>query len=330
MINKFRKNHISNNFFLLLLTVVLWGMKFLFLPSNCFLSEKLIPILNIDFPSGDFWVYASFIITPASFVIIAIALNRINLKLPVISEAFQIPGIFFVIFSGLYFGLHSIRPELIANILMLIGLFRIAEIYKNNKAFSELFDAGFLLALASFFYLNIIILTPFFIIAILSLRVFYWKEIVVFFLGLFAPYLLLAVMLFLITGELEIIKNYFEQGLFIEKTDKYNSLNFIISLPLLVMVLFGIISRIAFKTFKKVTTQKYINIIVLLTLFLTAYFVSPFSEMNSMIFLFVPISILTANLFVNTKNKVSAFLFFSLVISVLIVQGLQILYYLYD
>lgn len=329
MIDRLKNNHLSNNFFLLFLTVVLWGIKFVFLPPNFFLPEKLIPILNIDFPAGNFWFYTSLILTPVSFIIIAITLNGINLKLPIITEAYQSPGIFFVIFSGLYFGLHSLTPELIANILMLIGLFRITEIHKTKKAFTELFDAGFLLGLASFFYFNIIVLTAFFIIAILTLRVFYWKEIVVFFLGLIAPYIVLAVMLFLIIGELEIIKNYFEQSLFIEKTEKYNSLNFIIALPLLITFLFGVISRIAFNAFKKVITQKYINIIVWLSLFLAVYFAGPFSEMNSMVFLFVPISILTANLFVNTQNKVSAVLFFTLLISVLIVQGIQIMYYLY-
>ncbi len=326
MINALKKNLPTNYLILLIFAVILWGFKFLYLSveTEYVFADSL---LNIELPKTQFWSFFSEFIAFGLFFLIAFLLNNTNLKISIIKSAYQSPGFIVIVLSGLFLGLQRLTPELLANIFVLLSINRILTIHSKHNAFTNFYDSGLLLSLASFFYINIIALSVVILIIAFILRIFNLREFIVFFMGLATPFVFFAGYLFLYK-DINFLQEFLEQEFFKQNTEKYTSLNFIISLILFIMLIASIIYRIFVSNFKKLVTRKYINISIFLCVIFSGYYVSPYSGIESMIFLFVPISLLIANFFVNTDKIISSVLIYGLIASVLVIQGIQIMYVL--
>ncbi len=319
-----RRNLPANNILLFFTALLFWLPKFLFIPDflasehnqafliSGFFQSSISPLLHTTI---------AFII----FFITAIMINSINIKLQIVENVYQLPGFLFIVFSGLLLNLQQVTAEMIANILLLTGAFRIFTIYKEKRVYAKLFDSGFLFALMCFLNPDLVLMLPIIIIAILVIRIFSVRELLALILGAGALFFLVFSLLYFF-NKTELLEAYFNDNYLVLNHFKYTSLNTIISIPLALLFIFGLVNGVVSKTYKKVVTRKYINIIMLFTVFFGIYYISPYSGAESMIFLFAPLSVLLANLYKTTSKAVGNVLVFGFIISVFIIQAMQIMF----
>lgn len=319
-----KKNSALNNLIIFLLAAILWAFSFyrVYSGNEIFNIEWLIWSFTINSQVAQ---YAIVLTGFSIYFLTAISINYVNIKLQIIEESFQVPALFYLILSGLYLGIQNLSPVLFANIFLLLSIYRILPVYKKQNAFSNIFDSGFLLAIACFFEHNLFLFIPCILISMLILRLFDGREISSFFVGFITPIFLFGTILY-ISNDLDNVLLNIEYKLIRASYLKYNSMNFIISIPLLTISIIGVFSRYVTGKFNKILSRKYINLITFFCVFFLFYFVSPFSEMSSMIFIFAPLSLLAANIFINSGNVISSVLLFVLLALVIIIQIFQILY----
>lgn len=98
------------------------------------------------------------------------------------------PAFFYLIFI-------SIHPDLLlwngfvpANLFLLMAIYRLFNMYNKPIVFSNVFDAGLLIGIAGFFQPGFWLFELIAVIAILIIRPFNWREIVISFIGFSTPF----------------------------------------------------------------------------------------------------------------------------------------------
>ncbi len=114
----------------------------------------------------------------------------------ILPKSSYLPAFSFIIVSSLFVEFMLLTPPLIANTFLLLALGRIFAWYKKEKVTAAIFDTGFLISIASLFFLPYIIFFVFLLASITILRPFSLREYMVAFIGLLLPYYFLAVYFF--------------------------------------------------------------------------------------------------------------------------------------
>jgi len=81
------------------------------------------------------------------------------------------------------------NPIVFANILMILALNSVLTIYNQLNVYVHCFRIGFLIGLATHFYLLSIFFIPVFIVALVIIRTFNWRDYVITLLGFIVPFL---------------------------------------------------------------------------------------------------------------------------------------------
>lgn len=142
----------------------------------------------------------------------AIHLNLVLNKHEVHFKRSWLPALTYVVLAGLippFLGLH---PALFAVSLLIFALDMIFQFYKNRQALSLIFHTGFLLGLASLFYLPAIVLFVFFYFSLIVLRPFSWREWIVGFMGSTLPFYLIFTVYFVMDQFPVLYQNVFLSG----------------------------------------------------------------------------------------------------------------------
>ncbi len=133
----------------------------------------------------------SFMITKilACIVILigAFMINFISIQQEIISKTNFLPAFFYILFAFSATAKNSLEPILIANLFVLAALYFIINSYREEHALPDFFNAGLCMGLASFFYIDYIIIFPILFVALPILRAFNWREWVVLLFGLTLP-----------------------------------------------------------------------------------------------------------------------------------------------
>jgi len=85
---------------------------------------------------------------------------------------------------------------LVVNLLMIVLLHVVLSLYGQQEPYSRLFDAGFLLGIASLLYFPAIFFLFFLLVALLIFQLFHWREWLIPIIGLAAPFVFVAVWFF--------------------------------------------------------------------------------------------------------------------------------------
>ncbi len=101
-----------------------------------------------------------------------------------------LPALFYILLIGLFNQHLYLSPPFFATFAIIYTLAIIYESY-NSDSFTHYFDAGFVISIASLFYLPALLLLIFVFIGITITRVIRWRQWVVVLLGVFTPYLLI-------------------------------------------------------------------------------------------------------------------------------------------
>lgn len=85
---------------------------------------------------------------------------------------------------------------LVINLLMIILLHIVLNLYGQQEPYSRLFDAGVLLGIASLLYLPAIFFIFFLLVSLMIFQIFHWREWLIPIIGLAAPFAFVAVWFF--------------------------------------------------------------------------------------------------------------------------------------
>lgn len=126
----------------------------------------------------------------------AFLLNYIVNENEVITRQSFLPALFYIVFMSNNSAMLCLHPLLFSNLFVILAIGKLLNSYRKDNAFSESFDAGFLLSLASLFYFPCIVFFPLMGVAFILLRPFNWREWMISFFGVLIPFLFVAAFYF--------------------------------------------------------------------------------------------------------------------------------------
>lgn len=137
----------------------------------------------------------------------AIYIHYIVVKHEVLYKDSYLPSLMFVVVASCLPAFQQFSPMLLVNLLMLFILNKTFALFKEEFPMPLIFDSCFLIAIASLIYLPAILLFLLFLISLLVLRPFHWREWIVSFIGFGLPYFFISVYFFWIDG----LKQFYSQ-----------------------------------------------------------------------------------------------------------------------
>ncbi len=185
MIRFFRNNSPSSFILLPLLALAFWIGSFFMKPAEPIFAMPLYNLLTN--PLNSLHVVASIV----AFIIVvaeAFLLNYIINENEILNKPTFLPALLYIVFMSCDTQLLTIYPLLFANFFILMAINRLMTSYRKDIAFSNAFDAGFLLSIATLFYFPCIVFFPLLIIGFILFRPFNWREWVISFIGTAVPY----------------------------------------------------------------------------------------------------------------------------------------------
>jgi hypothetical protein len=191
----FKSNNASAYIFIPLIAIALWVFGYIH-PVDIPPIKHAMPLYELvvrPFSTG--WLN----ITIALILVIAEAflLNQIVNQNEVLTRPSFLPALLYIIFMSSNKAMLVLHPLIFSNFFLLLAINRLLDSYRKDKAYSQFFDAGFLIAIATLFYFPSIVFFPLLGSALIILRPFNWREWIISFTGSFIPYLLIGTVYFL-------------------------------------------------------------------------------------------------------------------------------------
>ncbi len=231
-------------------------------------------------------------------------INRLVIKHRLANQITLLPGLFYAILVSLLPEYSLLTPFLIANTFILMGVGQIFKTYKRPKAADILFNIGFLIAIASLFNPNYILLLLVGLISLFILRSMKVVEILQLISGAILVLLAFCSILFLVDIEFlsELKKVSLIPRLIIFDIRGQSLSKIAIALA---MAVFTVISYGSYTFKKSIETRKKIDILYwFLIASLLLLFLSNILNASQILPLCIPLSILLSFNFLNIKNNI--------------------------
>ncbi|MDD2386511.1 MAG: DUF6427 family protein [Bacteroidales bacterium] len=327
MIKLVKANNPVNFALMFFLMLTVWAFKFYYMPTEIEtyeLSNYFLP----QFPETVFMKYLSAVLSFMLYYGFALIIIKINSNSIIIENAYQAPGIVFVLLTGFFINAQRVLPETIASIILFFAIIRIFGTYQKLSTNKYVFDAAILVAISSLLVHKLIFAIPLILIVLIIIKPIKVKEFIVFFTGILITYIVVITIIWLL-GDLDSVYQTVLSAMKFKYTDfKYVALNYIVFLPIIILSLIAIISKFTIDTPKKISTRRFQTSIVLILVVLSLFFLGPYSTNESVILLFPWLSLLISNVLINAKKIFVSIIFGGLILSLVAVQIVQIAYYL--
>jgi hypothetical protein len=297
------KNNIQLSVIILLVICIgLWINTLVFSPSY-------LPDVSYDEHILYYFIFnhkLSFIATQiiACIVILlgAFFVNFMAVQQEITSKTNFLPSFFYILLAFSATAKNSLEPILVANLFVMASLYFIINSYRREEALPDFFNAGLCMGLASFFYIDYLIIFPVLYIATLILRAFNWREWVVSFLGLIAPLFIYMCLCYLANGDIFIFYNMMKDAinqLQLPVISEFYIGFLIVSILLFVFALFHYFSK-GFGSKVKTQKTKYIMFWLLGLCVLMAFF----EQLPDMLLLssIIPLSVILGDYIAEIKQ----------------------------
>lgn len=273
---------------------------------------------------GD-WIMQPYLNTALAYFLamaLCFLLVQINARFAFVKEPTFLPTYLFLLIVFAQPDLHVVSPVSFAAIFIVLAIRSIFSAFEKQRAYSNAFDAGFLLGLAGLFYMPVsvlVLLVPF---AILILRSnAEWREWVLPFVGLFFPWLFSFLAYFIwsdVSAWFEIVSAPFSQT---------REIGMLFKLPfqlylLFLLFLIGVASIFILRQYgeKGISTRRYFKILALFFGGSLLLLIFPFVSYELLVILAIPLTFLFTNylLFAKRRRWAEVFMWLLLVFSVVI------------
>ncbi|MFH1004791.1 MAG: DUF6427 family protein [Bacteroidota bacterium] len=187
MLHFLKNNQAASIFFLPLLLITIWIHGFIspyppeHPPGMLLYNFFLDAIINVHF-----------LLPIATMILVfseALLFNRIVTEHEIIKTTTYVPATLYIILISCLPSFLTMHPIVIANLPLLFGLHKLMKTYRKKTAFSEVFDAGFFIAIASLIYFPSIVFVILIWIGLIIIRPFIWREWVISFMGFITPWI---------------------------------------------------------------------------------------------------------------------------------------------
>lgn len=327
MIKIIKANNPINFVLMFLLMFIVWAFKFYYMPTEIEVYELNNYFLP-QFPETVFMKYLSAVLTFMLCYGFALIIIKANSNFMIIENAYQAPGILFVLFTGLFINAQRILPETIASIILFIAVIRVLDVYKKPSAMINIIDAAILVAISSLLVHKLIFVIPLVIVVLIIIKPVRIKELIAFLTGVLLTYLVAITIVWLL-GDIESVYQTAKSTIILKYThSKYVLFNYIVFLPIIVLSLIAIISRFTIGTPKKISTRRFQTSIVLILVVFLLFFISPYSTNEAVVFIYPWLALLISNVLINAKKIFVSVILGGFIISLVIVQIVQIAYYM--
>lgn len=321
MIKLLKSNNPVNLLIMLALMIILWAFKFFYMPT---------PIESYETPSYFFptviestkWKYLSAIAAFIIYYIFSLLIIKTNADLVIVESAYQSPGIFFILLTGIYINIQRVIPETLAGMLIFIAIIRIFYSYKKFNALGNCFDAGLLFGIAVLLVSKYILFFLILIIALVTIRPFKFREIISMIFGSLCVFIIVISFIFLYGDFDKFI--FITTSSFTKTFTRVNNINNLyIFLPVIVISTIAIASKFVLNISQNIFTRKAQNVLISFLLFSLIYFTSPLSNNESVGIIYAPLSLLLSNLFIKTNKPANYSLLMGIIACIIFLQIFQ-------
>lgn len=322
LLGYFKRNRTGTLLLVPLVTTCLW--VFPFLNPQPVTAKHLMPFyeLLINITGNNPYIF-SFL---ALLLVIgeAFLLNHIVVKQEILNTATYMPAIIYCIFMSCSAQMTDLHPVLCANLFILLAINRLFGTHRKESAFSEVFDAGFYVSIATLFYVPSFIFLPLIWVSLILIRPFVWREWMISFIGFVVPYLFVAMYFFWVNKFDYLWYDKMFYPISIKKLD--------LDWPTPDYVLFGLMLLITLVSLTRVfrgvainTVRARNNILVLFWLCglsLLSVVIAPQFSIEYFSFLAIPCAVFCSNYFLSIKRIWFAELLFSMLLLVILLDQL--------
>ncbi|MFD2148181.1 DUF6427 family protein [Mucilaginibacter antarcticus] len=215
-----------------------------------------------------------------------------------------LPALMYIVLTGLFTPFLVLSPPLICGFLMIWMFYKLFALYKADDAKSITYDSGMIVALGSLIYFPFIYLFLAIWVSLILYRPFNWREWVIGIMGYGTIFFFLAVAYYL-SNKLHIFKNIWTPLTTAFPTHvNINYYNYLVLLPVIVMLILGSISlrQVFFRSYVQVRKSFQLLFAVLLITGLSFYVKAQFS-LTHFLLCVIPLAILFAYYFLYAKVR---------------------------
>lgn len=257
-------------------------------------------------------------------VLQAFLVSRLVNHHEVLYKKSHLPSLFYILFTAAIPGAFQLHPLLVSNLLLLLALDKILDLFKNENPAALLFDSSFLISIASMFWLPSAWLLFFHLYCVINLRPFHWRDWAIVLIGFALPYFFVGVYYFL-TDRLpqfgSALSHWFEMNLNFSFTSQ-PPVTMALYLLAGLLILWSLISiRVSFyKNSVKTRIGQNIIVVFLFITFLQLFF-SRHAYPHQLLQLALPCSILVSTVFLRSRKKMWLYeLIFWVFLALIVVQ----------
>lgn len=246
----------------------------------------------------------------------AFLLNFIIHKHQLLSRKSWLPALMVVILGSCTPELLQLTPELVALLMLLPAVFILLQTYRLETAYSHVFNAGVLIALASLVYLPAIAFLIFAFVALIIFRPFIWREWLILFFGFLLPYVYISAWFYWKDGLVEFYQTHIFQPILNRNFFlKLPAINYALTAILGLLLLAAMGRFIAGSGTATLKTKKGVSL-MLWFLFTSVITMLLAQNFDVMVFLFAmpPLAFFTANYFLQAQRIWIAELLFALLL----------------
>lgn len=324
MLNLFRNNSIFAFIFLIVFTIVIRLLPFI----------QIVPIdLNINAPLAQFvfgWIntfddYYYFSAVSATILVMLQAwlINHVVIKHAILPNDSFMPALFFVLLNSFYPQQLFLSPQLIGNIFIILMFHRLCNLYEAEKPLYIVLDSGLYLGMAILFNYDTLIYLPFILISVVLMTYFNIRFLLVSIFGILMPIYLIGVVFYMfdnLNDLLQIVNSSLERTYLGHININWNKIIPWVFIAAIVFLSGASLQSNYFKN--KVKTRR---ILLTVALFIAVSILLALIEDHNIVFaicyLAIPVSIVMANYFMNSKLAyIKESLFVLLVIAAFVYQ----------
>ncbi len=327
LINLFKSSYLLQYILLVLLALLIWSGSFIHpffyeYHGNAFLTPAYNLIMGLFGENKLASVLMAFVLVLSGAFLFNLILSMHDL----IPRNTLVPALVYIVLMSHVPGLLTLHPVIFSSIFLLIIQHYLFQVYTVEGAYPQVFNAGLLISIASFFYFPSIYLLLFIWLSFIVFRLYFWREWLIVLFGFLTPYIFLFAYYFWtdkLFDALSAYSSYFEQLSFFSFKFNFLSLNSIISGLIILFSVWSIIWVAGEIQDKIIAVRKrYGSVYWLFFIALLTYFISQEDYLPHQVLILIPVSIFISYRFIQSKKTFWIELVFGILTLLIIINNL--------
>lgn len=327
MLRLFRANTPINYLVVFFVMLALWAYKFIVMPPAVDTGGMQSYFFRLSYESSLF----QYIFTIFAFALafgFACYTSKENFQYQIVDSGYQLPALIFALLTGAAINAQRCIPEMIASLFVAFSVLRTFGTYNKQEAIKNCLDVGLLFGIAVIFAHKYILLLPAIIIIIFIVKPISWRDLASVIISFLLITGMAACFVWLYGDWDELVSSIKHESTKLIIGEKYNLTNYLFQIPLFFSIIVSLLSIFMLKVSRKTSEMKFHISMLFLLIYNSLFLASPILSNESVWLVYFPLGYLLTNVIVNTKRKyISYIVFYGLILTLILTQILQAMYY---